>query len=92
MAPRTLDGLAHEMVFGGRIRHGNPEFTNIDGPAPTFAFCLGQILHPGALDSVVYSEHTLRMAPDGRIPECTHVGGQCPLSPLAMARFSALET
>ena len=75
MAPRTLDGLAHGMASDDCIRLGNPEFTNIDGPTPTFAFSPGQILHLGGLDSVVYGGHALGTTPSGRIPEFTHVGG-----------------
>jgi hypothetical protein len=63
MAPRTFDGLAHETTSGGRICHGIPEFANVDGLAPTFAFSPGQVLHPRVLDSVVYGRHSLRMAP-----------------------------
>jgi len=78
MAPLTLDGLAHGMVSDDRIRLGNPAFTNVDGPMPTFAFSPGQVLHLGGLDSVVYGGHALGMTPGGRIPEFTHVGGPAP--------------
>jgi hypothetical protein len=68
MAPCTFDGLAHRTAFGGLIRHGNPEFANVDGPMPTFGFGPGQVLHFGGPDSMVYGRHAPRTAPGGHIP------------------------
>ena len=67
MAPRTFDRLIHGTASGGRICLGNPEFANIDGPAPMFALGPGQVLLLGVLDSVVYGEHARGTAPSGRI-------------------------
>ena len=78
MAPRTLDGLTHGMASDDRIRLGNPEFANVDGPTPTFAFSPIQILHIGSLETVVYGGHALGTTLGGRIPEFTHVGGPAP--------------
>jgi hypothetical protein len=73
MAPRTLIRLAHGMASDGRIRLGEPEFTNVDGLAPMFAFAPGQDLHTRVLDSMVYVGHTLKMAPNGHILEFTYI-------------------
>ena len=75
MATRIIGGLTHGTAPSGRIRHGNPEFANVDGPTPKFAFGPGQVLHSGDLDSVAYGKHALRTAPCGRIPEFTRIGG-----------------
>ena len=44
MAPRTFDGLAHGTVSSGLIRLVKPEFANVDGPVPTFAFGPGHVV------------------------------------------------
>jgi hypothetical protein len=66
------------MTPSGCIHHGNPEFTNINGPVPTFAFSPSQILRPRVLDSMAYSGHTLGMATSGCILEFTYIGGLVP--------------
>jgi hypothetical protein len=38
MTPYTIGELTHGTAPSGRIRHGNPEFANVDGPAPMFGF------------------------------------------------------
>jgi hypothetical protein len=54
MAPCTIDGFAHRTALGGRIHHGNPEFTNIDGPALTFAFGPNQLFYSEVPNSEAY--------------------------------------
>lgn len=75
MAPSTIDGLANGMAPGGRIRHGNPKFANVDGPAPTFTLGLGQVFYSRDLDSEAYSGHALGTACRGRNQEFTYIGG-----------------
>lgn len=92
MTPRTFDELAHGTASNGCIHLRNPEFANVDGPAPMFAFGSGLVLHLSVLDSVVYGGQALRMAPTGCILEFTYTGGQYPHSSLVMARSSTQET
>ena len=75
MAPRTVSGFARVMAHGGHIHHGNPEFIDIKGPAPTSAFGRGLDLHPGDLDPMAYGRHTLGTALRGCMPEFTYMQG-----------------
>ena len=78
MAPRVIDGFARERSHGGRIHHGNPEFIDVEGPAPTSVFGHDQVLHPGDLDPVAHGGHTLGTALGSCISEFTYIGGPVP--------------
>ena len=60
MAHRTTSGCAHRMAHGGHIRHENYEFISAKGPVLASALSRGPDLHPGGLDPMVHSEHTLK--------------------------------
>jgi hypothetical protein len=92
MAHHTCDGLTHGTAAGGRIYLWNPEFTNVDGPTPTFAFGPGQVLHSRDMDSMANGGHAFGTAPCGRILQFTCIGRQYPPSPLDTARHSTPGT
>jgi len=78
MAPHVVDGFTYGTAPSSRIHHGNPEFTNVDGLEPMFAFGPRQVVYPRVLDSMAYSGCVLRTALSGRIPEFTYIGGPIP--------------
>ena len=78
MTPRTVGGLAGGMAHGGHIHHENYEFTNVKGPAPTFAYSRGSDLHPRNLDPIAHGGHTLGTPLRGCIPEFTYPEGPVP--------------
>ena len=51
MAPCTYGGLAHGTASDGRIRLGNSEFINVNGPTPTYAIGPVWALYPRHLDA-----------------------------------------
>ena len=78
MAPRTVGGLARRMAHGGHIHHENYEFIGVRGPAPASTYSHSPNLRHGDLGPVARSEHTLRTALCGSIPEFTNIGGPVP--------------
>ena len=86
MAPCTYGGLAHGTDSDGRICLGNSEFVSVNGPTPTYAFGPIQALYLGDLDATASDEFALGIAPNGRIPELTHLGGPAPSFTLGPGR------
>ena len=92
MAPCTYGGLAHGTASDGRIRLGNSEFINVNGPTPTYAIGPVRALYPGHLDAMASDGFAPRTAPNGRIPELAHPGGPAPSFALGSARLFDLKT
>ena len=80
MAPSTIGGLAGGMAHGGHIHRENYEFIGVRGPAPASTYSHGPNLRHGDLGPMAHSEHTLRTAFYGSIPEFTYIGGTSTLS------------
>ena len=78
LAPHIVGGLAGEMAHGVHIRRENYDFTGVRGPAPASTYSHSPNLRHGDLGPVARSEHTLRTALCGSIPEFTNIGGPVP--------------